>query len=64
MTIAGTDKEIKGVINEHSVYGCEAIMNAIARACKDHPYLQPDDLKRLLEHAIKRAESEVKANDN
>lgn len=32
MKICEIDREVKGVITEHSVYGCEVIMNAIASA--------------------------------
>ncbi len=56
MTIAETDKQIKGVIDQWSVYGAEAIMQALVRATRKHPYLQPDDLHRLLDSVVNHEE--------
>ena len=53
MTIAQTDSQIKGIIHEHSVYGAEAIMQALVRACKNHPYLKLEDLHKMLDSAYK-----------
>lgn len=58
MNICDIDREVKGVINEHSVYGCEAIMNAIARASKGNKWLTGSALHALLDAAIYRGEIE------
>lgn len=54
MKICEIDREVKGVITEHSVYGCEAIMNAIARASKSDRWLTASALHALLDAAITR----------
>ena len=53
MTIAQTRNAIKGIIHEHSVYGCEVIINSIVAACKDHPYLKLEDLHKMLDTAYR-----------
>ena len=54
MKICEIDREVKGVITEHSVYGCEAIMNAVARAAKHDRWLTASALHALLDAAITR----------
>ena len=54
MKICEIDREVKGVITEHSVYGCEAIMNAIARSAKHDRWLTASALHALLDAAITR----------
>lgn len=54
MYICEIDQEVKRVIAEHSVYGCEAIMNAIARAAKCDRWLTGSALHALLDAAITR----------
>ena len=61
MTIAETDKQIRGVIKQWHVYGAEAIVNALVRACEHEPYLQRDDLLRLLDHAYINVDRQRKA---
>lgn len=61
MTIAETDNQIKGVITQWHVYGAEAIVGALVRACKNEPYLQSDDLHKLLDDALARLDRERKA---
>lgn len=56
MTIAETDKQIKGVIDQWSVYGAEAIMQALVRATRKHSYLQPADLHKLLDTVVEHEE--------
>ena len=54
MKICEIDREVKGVITEHSVYGCEVIMNAVARAAKHDRWLTGSALHALLDAAIIR----------
>lgn len=49
MTIMQLDKELKSVIDAHSVYGAECILHALVRACAGHPYLKGEDIKRILD---------------
>ena len=63
MTIAALDPEIKGVISKHSVYGAEAVVNALVRACDGHQYLQREDLIELLDNAYKRLAVDKAADD-
>lgn len=56
MKIAEIDREVNGVITEWSVYGCEAIMNSIARAARKNQWLTGSALHALLDSAIMRAE--------
>ena len=58
MKICEIDREVKGVINEYSVYGCGAIINAVARAAKKNRWLTGSALHALLDSAISRAELE------
>ena len=61
MTIAETDNQIKGIIKQWHVYGAEAIIGALVRACKNEPYLQGEDLYKLLDSALSRLDRERKA---
>lgn len=54
MKICEIDREVKGVITEHSCYGCEAIMNALARAAKCDKWLTGSALHAMLDAAITR----------
>ena len=54
MTIAELDKELKVVIEEHSVYGAQAIINALVWSCKGKQYLEPSVLHALIEKAVIR----------
>ena len=56
MTIAETSNSIKSVISQHHVYGAEVILNSLAYACKNEPYLDRDNLLTLLDRAITRAQ--------
>ena len=57
-TIAKTHNSIKSNISQHHVYGAEVILNSLAYACKDEPYLGRDQLLTLLDRAITRAQEE------
>ena len=52
MTIAALDKEIKGVIDEHKVYGAECVINALVRGCKGEQYLTEDYLIKLVHESF------------
>ena len=56
MKICEIDREVKGLITEHSVYGCETIMNAVARAARHDRWLTGSALHALLDAAITREE--------
>lgn len=58
MTVAATDREVKELIKGYHVYGAEVLINALARATKDEPYLKEDDVIRLVKSAYKRIEEE------
>lgn len=48
MTISQLDKELKQIIDEHSVYGAECIINALVRACDGKQYLDEYALHLLI----------------
>ncbi len=56
MTIAGCDKEIRGLIDDYSVVGLEAVMNAVVRATKDKPYMGKMEVLQLLEKCYEHEE--------
>lgn len=56
MTIAGCDKEIRGLIDDYSVVGLEAVMNAVVRATKDKPYMGKMEVHQLLEKCYEHEE--------
>ncbi len=58
MTISQLDKELKSVIDHHSVYGAECILSSLIRACKGKQYLESDVIKYILDHVIEREEKE------
>ena len=62
MKIAEIDREVKGVITEHSCYGAECIINALARAVKNDRWLTGSALHAMLDAAISREIDEVKTN--
>lgn len=66
MTIASCGREINDLIKEHSVYGVETVLNAIARASLVHPYLGRQHLHEMLDNALYRAYQDYKKelNDN
>lgn len=53
MTIASCDREVNDLIKEHSVYGVETVLNAIARASLMHPH-------EMLDNALSRAVQDYK----
>lgn len=59
MTIAQTEGQITDLINEHSVYGVECIINAVARAGQKHPYISCSVLHGLVEAAYDRLAAEL-----
>ena len=63
MKICEIDREVKEVITEYSVYGCESIINALARAAKTDRWLTPSALHALLDAAITREEREDKMDE-
>ena len=63
MKICEIDREVNEVITEYSAYGCETIMNAIARAARKDRWLTGSALHALLDGAIVRAEEE-RAEEN
>lgn len=48
MTISQLDKELKQIIDDHSVYGAECIINALVRACDGKQYLDEYALHLML----------------
>lgn len=50
MTIASAGKDIGELIGKYHVYGAEAVINALMRACEGRKYLTPDDIKRLIDN--------------
>ncbi|MBO7733715.1 MAG: hypothetical protein J6S67_14215 [Methanobrevibacter sp.] len=54
MKICELDKELKGVIENHSVYGAECIINSLVRACKNEKYLNAQSIHTLVESAFGR----------
>lgn len=63
MKICEIDREVKEVITEYSAYGCESIINALARAAKTDRWLTPSALHALLDAAITREEREDKIDE-
>ena len=57
MTIAKADREVKDLIQKNHVYGAEAIINALVRAAQTEPYLTPDAIKSMVDHAFERQEA-------
>ena len=57
MTILSSIKEMKEIVNKHSIYGVESLMNALVLASKDHPYVNREMLHKLLDTAIDRVEA-------
>lgn len=58
MTILSSIKEMKEIVNKHSIYGVESLMNALVLASKDHPYVNREMLHKLLDTAIDRVEAD------
>lgn len=54
MTIAATDREIKGLIDDHHVYGAETVINALVRASANQPYLNEEAMIILVKNAFER----------
>ena len=57
MTIASCDREVRELIEKHSIYGVETVVNALVRACKAHPYCDMAYVTNMLQHAFKREET-------
>ena len=60
MTIASCGREVNDLIKEHSVYGVETVLNAIARASLVHPQLGRQHLHEMLDSALSRAVQDYK----
>ena len=60
MTIASCGREVNDLIEEHSVYGVETVLNAIARASMMHPHLGRQQLYEMLDNALSRAVQDYK----
>lgn len=58
MTIAGAENEIRGLVNDHSVVGAEAVINGLVRSCSGKQYLTEDALIAMIKIAFNR-EKEV-----
>ena len=58
MKVCELDKGIKEIIDSHHVYGAECIINALVYACKDHDYLNEDDLVVMVKNAFNRRNEE------
>lgn len=54
MTIASAGEDIRELIDKHHVYGAEAVINALMRACEGRDYLTADDIKKLIENYERR----------
>lgn len=63
MTIASTSIEIEQLIDDHSVYAAECIINAIAYAGKNHPYINCAVLHGLVEAAYDRMAKEIEEGE-
>lgn len=60
MTIAGTEKEIRGIIDQHSVYGAETVINGLVRSCIGKQYLGEDELIKMIKFAFKQGQTMAK----
>lgn len=58
MTINEAHKEMKEIIDKHSVYGVESLMNALVYASKGNQWVDKEMLHKLLDHAIYMADLE------
>ena len=58
MTIASCGREVNDLIKEHSVYGVETVLNAIARASLMHPHLDS-----ALSRAVQDYKKELKDDE-
>jgi hypothetical protein len=56
MTIASCDGEVKDLIEKHSIYGVETVVNALVRACKTIPDCDMAYVTNMLQHSFKREE--------
>ena len=56
MTIASSHKEMKEIIDKHSVYGAEALINSLVYASRDNKYLTEDEMHKLVSYAFKMRE--------
>ena len=57
MTIASCDREVRELIEKHSIYGVETVVNALVRACKDNRECDMAYVTNMLQHAFKREEA-------
>lgn len=64
MTIASAEKEITELINEHAVYAAEVLINCIARAGQNHPYISCSVLHGLVECAYDRLAKEMEEEND
>lgn len=63
MTIASSDKEIGELIKQMHIYGAETVINALARAAKNEPYLDKAAVIRLVNNAWDQIEDENKGGE-
>lgn len=61
MTVASSSKEVKELIQNHHVYGAEAIINAVVFGSVGEAYIDKDVLKRMIDNAYDRLKWEVEA---
>jgi len=52
MTIASADKEISGLVENFDVYGAEAVINALVRACRGKRFLNKKALLDIFDHSF------------
>lgn len=62
VTIAATDREIKGIIEKHHVYGAEVVINALTRASIEESYLDENTIIQMVHNAFKRELAERQPN--
>lgn len=56
MTIAEIEREVKSVIDKHSVYGLESVLFAVVRGSEGKPYMSKEEVIALLLQCYKHVE--------
>ena len=59
MTIASSSREVKELIQNHHVYGAEAVINAVVFGSIGEAYIDKEVLKRMIDKAYERLNCEV-----
>lgn len=55
MTISQVDREVKGLIESHSIRGLEVILDATMRAAIGRPFIDREYIHKMVDSAIDRA---------